>query len=154
MRVLGNPRVYIYSLTALLACFLLKWHARIVEESARPQGGKEPRTELIRLSPVDKPAEMTAGDSRPHLFVFGPGAALEEEMRQLSSRCKVTAVANPNDDMKKLFKIEELPAAILFDNANAEIARFRTGFTLKDIEVELDKLEVEGKAQSAGAPAD
>ncbi len=151
MRVLGNPRVYIYSLTALLACFLLKWHARIVEESAKAAGSREPRTELIRLSPVDKPAEMTAGDSRPHLFVFGPGAEFEEEMRQLSSRCKVTAVANPNEDMKKLFKIDSLPAVLLFDNANTEVARFQAGFTLKDIVAELDRLEAEGPAASAKA---
>ena len=128
MRIIHNPRVYIYSIAALLACFFFSWHEKIIarRQAARSSASFQP-VEIQRQAPVVKEAEMLPAASLPKLYIFGDETSVPfaNALRtRLAGKCSLMHIISSDAEMQAFFKIQSLPAAILFNDANEELARF------------------------------
>lgn len=128
MRLLSNPRVYIYSIAAILACVFFTWHEKIVARHNAAQRGYELQdVEIQKQTPVAKEAEMTQDSNLPKLYIFGDETSVPfaNSLRtRLAGKCTLMHIISSDAEMQAFFKIQSLPAAILFNEDNEEMARF------------------------------
>ncbi len=131
MRFIHNPRVYIYPIIVLCVCFFMQLHLKQIERAKGTNGGTTP-VETIRQRPVDKPAEITSGNNLPRLFIFGDETSVPfaKDLRgRLEGKCTVMHITSSDSEMRDYYKIQELPAVILFSSDHEEIARFTPPFS-------------------------
>ena len=129
-----SPRIFVYVIVALAMAWLMHRYdnAKQLNTLERPNVSQEIRLTNPELS------------SLPMIVVIPqPGQDLEAEIaaaqKSLKDVCHVTMLTTVNgDEIKKLFKLETLPAAILYDTKNAELAR-REGEITTQILEELAK---------------
>ena len=128
MRLINNPRVYIYSIAAILACIFFTWHEKIVARHNAAQRGYElQNVEIQKQAPVAKEAEMSPASNLPKLYIFGDETSVPfaNSLRQrLAGKCTLMHIISSDEEMRAFFKIQALPAAILFNEDNEEISRF------------------------------
>ena len=128
MRILHNPRVYIYSIAAILACVFFTWHEKIVaRHNAAKRGYELHDVDIQRQAPVAKEAEMSPASNLPKLYLFGDETSVPfaNSLRQrLAGKCTLMHIISSDEEMRAFFKIQALPAAILFNEDNEEISRF------------------------------
>ena len=128
MRILSNPRVYIYSIAAIFACIFFTWHEKIVARRNAAQRGYElQNVEIQKQAPVAKEAEMVSASNLPKLYLFGDDTSVPfaNALRtRLAGKCTLMHIISSDEEMRAYFRIQSLPAAILFNESNEEMARF------------------------------
>ena len=144
MRFVNNPRVYIYSIAAILACFFFTWHEKIIarrQAAAHGAAGFQP-VEIQHQAPVVKEAEMVPAMSLPKLYIFGDETSVPfaDALRtRLAGKCTLMHIISSDQEMQAFFKIKSLPAAILFSDANDEIARFEPPYSEEKLATQVLK---------------
>ncbi|MBQ9367896.1 MAG: hypothetical protein IJT83_08955 [Victivallales bacterium] len=133
MRILHNPRVYIYSIAAILACVFFTWHEKIVaRHNAAKRGYELHDVDIQRQAPVAKDAEMSPASNLPKLYLFGDETSVPfaNSLRQrLAGKCTLMHIISSDEKMRAFFKIKSLPAAILFNEDNDELSRFEPPYS-------------------------
>ncbi len=133
MRILNNPRVYIYSIAAIFACIFFTWHEKIVaRRNAAQQTYDFQKVDIQRQAPVAKEAEMMPFSRLPKLYLFGDETSVPfaNSLRErLAGKCTLMHIISSDEEMRAFFKIKSLPAAILFDEDNEEISRFEPPYS-------------------------
>ncbi len=131
MRLLRNPRVYIYLCGIILTVFFLKWNEREVRRRAQQASAAQqtvPQPARTPLAPVVKDAELSTPQALPgpKLYIFGEMPELDVKLlrEQLQGKCSVLQVQGGEEMLKKAFELEALPVAILYTRNNQELARF------------------------------
>ena len=131
MRFIHNPRVYIYPIIVLCVCFFMQLHLKQIGRANGTNAEHAP-VERIRQLPIDKPAEITSDSNLPKLFVFGDELSIPfaKDLRErLRGKCTVMHIVSSDSEMQGYFKIEQIPAIILFSSEQDEIARFKPPFS-------------------------
>lgn len=139
MRFASNPRVYIYSVAALFVCVWLWYQQRqMVHRTASQNPPPTPAAtaEVIRQSPVDKPAEMS-DQSDPALKLYLVGTEnqfpyVNELRSRLAGKCSVLLISGADETLRAFFKVDSVPVALLYRDGT-ELERKVSPLTLDSL---------------------
>lgn len=132
-----SPRIFIYVAILLIVAWWINRFGRLKEEQASAtsmQGTARPSEETI----------LADGGKRSDLPLLVVISLPDEEVREMVASaqrrhagvCNIVLVTTGIDasDVKRTFQVEKLPAALLFDRDNQEIARVEGEVTVEAVD--------------------
>ena len=148
-----SPRIFIYVAILLIVAWWMNRFARFGQDDSAPQG-PSPQ--------VNAETVMVSGGERsdlPLMVVISlPGEEIRELVAEAQRRheglCNIVLVTTGIDasDVKRTFQVERLPAAVLFDQDNQELARVEAEVTAEAIDSLVAKCGQKERQAEAASP--
>ena len=146
-----SPRIFIYVAILLIAAWWINRFTRLGQNNS-----SQPPAPPVNAEPV-----IVSGGKRSDLPLMVVISLPDEEVRGMVAEaqrrhegvCNIVLVTTGIDasDVKRTFQVERLPAAVLFDQDNQELARVEAEVTAEAIDslvAECDKKERQAETAS------
>ena len=132
-----SPRIFIYIAILLIAAWWINRFGRLKEEQASVVASQG-------VASSSEEALMASGGKKSQLPLMVVISLPDEEIRELVAAaqrrhegvCNIVLVTTGTDvaDVKQTFQVEKLPAALLFDQDNQELARVEAEITAEAVD--------------------